>query len=94
LTLIRASKLKALPKPWFISVPDSEGRWTDDNKIDEDIYFWKNWKESGNTLFLANHLLCGHMELMCRWPGKDLQVIHQSMRDFNKTHKPPDEAWV
>lgn len=93
LTLIRANKLRDLPRPWFHSIPDSDGRWSDD-KIDEDINFWIKWREIGNTLFLANRVPCGHAELMVRWPGKDLQAIFQPMTEFNKTRRPPNEGWA
>lgn len=93
LTLIRASKLRELPRPWFHSVPDSDGRWTDEKKIDEDVNFWRKWYLAGNTLFLANRVPIGHAELMVRWPGQDLQVIYQPMREFNETGKAPDGAW-
>lgn len=94
LTLIRADKLKALPKPWFHAVPSSEGRWQhDDDHVDEDIQFWMNWKAAGNTLFLANRIAVGHIEVMSRWPGKDLQAIYQPMGEFNKTGKAPEGTW-
>jgi predicted SAM-dependent methyltransferase len=93
LTLLRASKLKALPRPWFIPVPDSEGRWVGDDKIDEDINFWVKWRAAGNTLYLANRIPIGHIEVMGRWPGKDLQAIYQPVSEFNKTNRPPEGAW-
>lgn len=91
LTLIRADKLRTLPKPWFYSTPDAEGRW-EDGKIDDDIQFWKAWRENGNTLYLANRVAVGHAELMIRWPGKDLQAIYQPMTEFHKGGV-PDGAW-
>ena len=91
LTLIRKEKLQALPKPWFHSTPDEEGRWGD-GKVDEDIAFWESWRAAGNTLFLANRIVVGHAELMVRWPGADLQTRFQSMNDFNKNGI-PDFAW-
>lgn len=93
LTLIRTEKILSLPRPWFHSVPDEDGRWTDDRKIDEDVRFWHIWHEAGNTLYLANRIPIGHAELMARWPGKDLQAIYQPMREFNQTNKPPEGAW-
>jgi predicted SAM-dependent methyltransferase len=93
LTLIRADKLRSLPKPWFHSVPDEDGGWADDKKIDEDVNFWRKWNLAGNTLFLANRVTIGHAELMVRWPGADLQAVFQPMREFNETGKAPDGAW-
>lgn len=95
LTLIRANKLKALPKPWFYSVPSATGQWHhDDDHIDEDINFWIKWREAGNSLYLANRVAVGHLEIMSRWPGKDLQAIYQPMVDFNKTGKAPEGTWL
>jgi SAM-dependent methyltransferase len=94
LTLFRADKLKAFPKPWFHSVPSSDGRWQpDDDHVDEDIQFWLNWQKAGNTLFLANRVAIGHIEIMARWPGKDLQTIYQPMGEFNKTGAAPEGTW-
>lgn len=92
LTLLRTSKLRELPKPWFMPTPDDEGRWGD-GKVDEDIGFWEKWREAGNTLFLANRVAIGHMEVMARYPGKDLQAIYQPMTEFNQTKQPPEGAW-
>lgn len=95
LTIFRSEKIRALPKPWFHSVPSSEGRWQyDDDHVDEDINFWLSWQKAGNTLFLANRVAIGHAELMCRWPGKDLQAIYQPMGEFNKTGKAPEGTWT
>lgn len=93
LTLIRAEKLAALPKPWFLPVAAPNGEWhIDSGKIDEDINFWVQWEKAGNTLFLANRVVCGHIEVMVRWPGQDLQAIHQPVREFNETGA-PDGVW-
>jgi hypothetical protein len=93
LTLIRTEALRTMPKPWFMPVPDKEGRWSDDGKVDEDIAFWVKLREAGHRLFLANHVVVGHIQEMIRWPGKDLQAVYQEMTEFNKTGHAPDEAW-
>lgn len=91
-TLIRAKKLREMPKPWFHSVPAPDGTWGDGH-IDEDVQFWETWRQSGNSLFIANRIVVGHMELCVRWPGNDLQVILQPVREFNETHSAPEGAW-
>lgn len=94
LTLIRADRLRALPKPWFHSKPSSDGEWHyGDDHIDEDINFWVNWEKAGNSLFIANRAAIGHLEVMARWPGKDIQAIYQPMSEFNNTGKAPEGAW-
>lgn len=91
LTLLRADKLRALPKPWFMPVPSPAGDWHD-GKIDEDINFWVKWKAAGNTLFVAPRVAIGHAELMVRWPGPDLQAMFQPIREFNDRGA-PEGVW-
>lgn len=91
LTLIRASRLRDFPFPWFCSKPDEEGRWGD-GRTDADIWFWKQWNESGRTLYLANRVPVGHAELMIRWPGRDLKVIYQHPSEFWEKGRPM-EVW-
>lgn len=89
LTLIRAARLAALPKPWFMPVAAPNGEWhVDSGKIDEDINFWVQWEKAGNTLFLANRVVIGHAEIMVRWPGPDLQAMFQPIREFNESGAP------
>lgn len=92
LTLLRADKLRALPKPWFHSIPSPNNDWNDGH-IDEDIAFWRKWAEAGNSLYIANRVPIGHAELMVRWPDINLEVTYQSMTDFQKDGVPA-EAWI
>jgi hypothetical protein len=41
-------------------------------------------REAGHRLFLANHVVVGHIQEMIRWPGKDLQAVYQEMTEFNR----------
>jgi hypothetical protein len=93
LTLIRADVLRTMPKPWFLPVPDEEGRWSDAGKVDEDIAFWVKLREAGHRLFLANRIAVGHIQEMIRWPGGDLQAIYQEAGDFIRTQRPPEGTW-
>lgn len=63
LTLIRMDALRKVQKPWFISKPSDAGEW-DDDKIDDDIWFWHQWKQAGNTVYMAPDVSIGHLELM------------------------------
>jgi len=92
LTLIRADKLRNLPKPWFHAAPDADGAWHDGH-IDDDVNFWVQWEKAGNSLYLANRVVIGHAELMVRWPGKDLQALFRPIREFNESG-PPAEIWA
>jgi hypothetical protein len=61
LTVINLAKLKDTPKPWFFCQPDSEGDWTGD-KIDSDVWFWRQWQKSGNSLYMDPGTSIGHLE--------------------------------
>jgi SAM-dependent methyltransferase len=91
LTLFRAASLAKLPHPWFLGVPAPDGTWSP-GKMDDDIRFWHEWKKAGLSLYMANRISIGHMEPMVKWPGKDWQTVHQSLKDYNERGK-PDEVW-
>ena len=80
LTIFRAAAFAKLEKPWFKAIPNEYGDWGD-GRIDDDIYFWKNWKKSGLKVCLAPQVLIGHMQLMVTWPGnlynKNAKPHHQ-----------------
>jgi hypothetical protein len=61
LTVIDLKKLAGVPKPWFWAQPNEDGRW-DGSKIDDDVYFWKKWQESGNRVFIDPGCRLGHLE--------------------------------
>jgi hypothetical protein len=75
LTALRVEKLKAVKKPWFFSQPDQDGNWGN-NRIDDDIWFWKQWEEAGNTLFLDPGCRIGHLEEMVAVFDDDLTIKH------------------
>jgi hypothetical protein len=63
LTLMRTEKFKALPKPWFQDVPAPDQTWGEGRR-DADISFWDKWGAAGNSLYIANRVPVGHLELM------------------------------
>lgn len=91
LTLLRASKVKALPRPWFERRFDSRGGYGDEG-CDPDVAFWRKWKEAGNTLYVALRVPVGHCELMVRWPDINLEADFQRPSDFWKDG-PPTTLW-
>ena len=92
LTLFRVSSLKKMKHPWFWAKPNEDGEWGE-GRLDDDIYFWRKWKEAGNTLYLANRVSIGHLQHMVTWVRKDNRMpIHQYITDFQK-EGPPKEAW-
>jgi predicted SAM-dependent methyltransferase len=92
LTLIRASKLRAMPHPWFLGVPNEQGEWGE-GRLDDDIYFWDRWKKAGNTLYLANRVPVGHLEVVATWPDRQLNTLYAKPDDYYETKRPPAEAW-
>ena len=89
LTMLRASSLRDLKKPWFVGVPDPNGGWGE-GRFDEDIYFWKNWWDCGKTLYQANRVVVGHGQEMITWPDQDLQAVHQFPRDYEAAGRPSE----
>lgn len=87
LSMIRVSALKQTPHPWFLGVPNSEGRWGE-GRTDDDIYFWNKWREQGRGVYLASHVVVGHLQLMIGWPDMDFEPIYQNPTDFWKDGKP------
>ena len=93
LTLIKADKLRNLPRPWLFTTPDAEGKYGPTH-TDPDIQFWRNWEKAGNKLFLASRVTIGHLELMVRWPDGDMQPTYQAAKDWEATRKPPEGTWT
>jgi hypothetical protein len=87
LTLFRVEALKRMKHPWFWGQPNADGEWGE-HRVDDDIYFWKKWKESGNSLYLANRVHIGHLQLMVTWPGEGFKPVHQYTTDYAKNGRP------
>lgn len=93
LTILRASSLKDLPRPWFWCKPSDEGTWTrNTNKLDDDIFFWDNFKKSGKTLFLAPRLVIGHLELLIQWPDVNMEGMYETTNHYYQ-YGPPQDVW-
>lgn len=92
-TVISTAALKRCKKPWFWSKPDPEGSWGDGRR-DPDIYFWANWRDSGNKVFITPRVVLGHGEYVVTWPSQELgQPVFQWATEFNNTQKRPESAW-
>ncbi len=75
LTILRVEKLRKMPKPWFWSKPAPDGSWGE-GRLDDDIYFWANWGDSGNNLFVHTGCRIGHVEEMVGYYDDKGQVRH------------------
>ena len=90
LTIFRASVFDDLKKPWYLAVPNEDGDWGE-NRIDEDIYFWHNFRECGKKACLATKVILGHLELMCTFPGparKGFVPEHHHMSELDRGQWP------
>ena len=92
-TVISTAALKRTPKPWFQGVPNDAGEWGD-GRIDDDIFFWRQFKKAGNRLYVTPRVILGHGEYMVTWPGENLgKPVHQHATDFVTNNKPPEGVW-
>jgi predicted SAM-dependent methyltransferase len=92
LTLLKASKFKNLPRPWFRSRPGANGEWGLD-RLDADVAFWAQWHEAGNSLYLASRVPIGHNQLVVTWPTDQLGVTHQECEAYWNEGEPAD-VWT
>src|SRR6185369_4308312 len=87
LTMIRASSLDRLEKPWFKAIPDLNGEW-EAGHIDEDIYFWINAMANHWNVCLANEVRIGHLQRIVAWPKSDFTPMFQYMSQFQERGQP------
>jgi hypothetical protein len=92
-TIISTRALKRTLKPWFHSKPDADGSWGD-GRIDDDLWFWRQFKASGNRLYITPRVTIGHGEYVISWPSKGLNgPVFQHTSQWQQTKKPPETAW-
>ncbi len=85
LTLLRVDALRSLPKPWFFAKPDDSGNWGDD-RLDDDIWFWHQWRLAGKTIYVDPEARIGHLELMVSEFDDDMQPHHIPIGDWWKAN--------
>lgn len=83
LTIFRVSRLRDIPRPWFIGAPGSDGKYGED-RVDADVGFWKLFNREGRKLFVAPFVPVGHAELLVKWPNSGLEPMLQSFTDWNE----------
>ena len=81
LTVIDLNKLKDIPKPWFLPIPNEDGRW-DGGKIDDDVYFWKCWHEAGNSVYIDPGCRLGHLEELITVFDPEMNIEHLYPKDW------------
>lgn len=92
-TIISTAALRRMTKPWFWEQPDKSGSWGD-GRIDSDIWFWRQFKASGNRLYITPRVAIGHGEYVITWPSQELgKPVFQYCNEWQETRKPPASAW-
>ncbi len=85
LTLIRVDSLRKTPKPWFFAQPSDDGNW-DDSRLDDDIWFWHQWRLAGNTLYVAPSVSIGHLEETVVQFNDKMEPEHMYVHQWREQH--------
>lgn len=91
LTLFRRPVFERLPKPWFYERPDPDGGWGE-GRMDSDIGFWDNCRNSGINVYLATQCRIGHLEKVVTWPmltPQGVEPYYQKTTEWVATRRPP-----
>lgn len=83
LTLIRMEDLLEVPKPWFFARPDDAGEWGDE-RLDDDIWFWHQWKQNGKNVYVAPDVSIGHLEETVAVFDDDLNPQHEYVNEWKR----------
>lgn len=86
LTLIRLSALQDIPKPWFVGKPDKNGSWKGDDKLDDDIWFWHQWRLHNKQVAVSMRCNIGHVEMMYSQYDDTFTAKHCFITDWYKDH--------
>jgi hypothetical protein len=62
LTFLRTEALKTVATPWFFSQPDENGHYTGSERLDADIWFWKQWRAAGHNIWIDRECNVGHLD--------------------------------
>ena len=83
LTLIRVDSLNHVEKPWFVGQPDAEGNWSDD-RLDDDIWFWHQWRLAGKNIYVTPSVSIGHLEETVAMFDEHMQAKHIYVHEWRK----------
>ena len=87
LTLIRTEALRKVERPWFRGEPAPDGTWGE-GRVDDDIWFWRQWDKAGLKAWLTPKVQVGHAELVVAWIDRDLRRQWQSTSEYYSMGKP------
>lgn len=86
LTLIRTDALKQVAKPWFWSKPGKDGEW-DDDRLDDDIWFWHQWRLAGKNIYVSTNCRIGHLENMVTEFNEDMTTTTMHVPTWREKKK-------
>lgn len=94
-TLMRTSIIRKMEKPWFNASANQDGEWNGGHE-DEDLCFWRKFREAGGRLGVTPNISIGHAELMVTWPStkSGTGVTRGNVTDFWNTGAPADAHGV
>ena len=81
LTVLDLRKLANVPKPWFFGQPQDDGTYGD-KKIDDDVWFWNQWRKAGNSVYIDPGCRLGHLEELVTYYDQQMKLIHAYMPDW------------
>ncbi len=85
LTVLDLKKLRSVKKPWFFSQPNEDGMW-ETTKIDCDIWFWKQWREAGHSVYIDCDCRIGHLEEMVSVFDDKMKPTFMHTADWSKAN--------
>lgn len=83
LTVFNVAKIATTSKPWFCCQPAADGTWGD-GRIDADVWFWKQWAEAGNKIWMDPSVRIGHVEEMVAMYDGNMKVRHYYPKVWDK----------
>jgi predicted SAM-dependent methyltransferase len=85
LTLFRVDALREVPKPWFCPKPDGNGEWGDE-RMDDDIFFWHQWRLAGKNIYVAPQVSIGHMEETVVQFNDEMKPEHMYVQQWRESN--------
>ena len=93
LTAIRLDRLADVPKPWFFGKPNQDGEWGE-GRVDDDIWFWRQWTDAGRSIYIDSGCSIGHMEEMISHFDEDGQHRFCYLNEWAQRGKVADESEI
>jgi hypothetical protein len=91
LTVFSIAALGRTPRPWFHSRPAFNGTWKGEGKIDDDMFFWAQWKNGGNNVYIDHRISIGHMEELVSVVDMNGECVRIPVDDFWRMYNVPEE---